>query len=85
MSDVPHLDCPECGHPLLPADGRGHYDDDGGYHPHAASCRCHRCEWTWTEGEPVTCECGAVACVGVDDSDYDGPKAYAKLITPCTP
>lgn len=78
MSDaVPHLDCPECGVPLIPADARGFVNDDGEYVEHSSVCRCPHCDWRWTEDDPVTCACGAVACVDVDD-EY----AFAKLVPP---
>lgn len=70
------LDCPECSTPLIPAHGRGRHDQDGNYVEHRDGCRCPWCDWAWfDDADPVTCACGAVVGVKVDE-DY----AYATMI-----
>jgi hypothetical protein len=73
----PSLACPECGIDLIPAHGRGRFDRDGNEIVHRDECRCRWCDWWWYEDEdPVTCACGAVVGVSVDDD-----HAYTKLIS----
>lgn len=72
------LDCPECSTPLIPAHGRGRYDEDGDYVEHRDGCRCPWCDWTWfDDADPVTCACGAVVGVKCDE-EY--AYAYATVI-----
>jgi hypothetical protein len=83
MSDRPKLDCPECGVPLIPAHGRGRFNDDGEYVVHRDGCRCHWCQWVWFDDmDPVKCACGAAVVVDIDDK-----SASAKFVrfetTPC--
>lgn len=67
-SDRPLLDCPNCGEPLIPASGRGGWDDDGDFVEHGEGCRCPWCEWVWhDDAEPVRCKCGALVKVAIDD------------------
>ena len=74
MSDRPFLGCPECGEPLIPAHGRGRSNVDCEPIEHRDECRCRWCEWIWYDDRPpVTCACGAVAKVYIDDH-----AAYAK-------
>jgi hypothetical protein len=64
----PSLDCPECGVPLIPATGRGYYDEDGEYCEHREGCECHRCEWMWFDDtDPTSCTCGAKVLIRIDD------------------
>ena len=71
----PSLKCPECSAPLIPAHGRGRYDQDGNYIEHRDGCRCHWCGWMWfDDADPVTCACGAVVGVNTDDG-----YAYATM------
>lgn len=73
--EVPALSCPECGAKgLIPAHGRGRYDGDGNYLEHREGCRCLYCDWMWFDDrDPVTCACGSVVHVEVDDG-----HAYAR-------
>lgn len=71
------LACPECGVALIPAHGRGRYDREGNYIEHREGCRCAWCGWMWFDDRPpVTCACGAVVRVEVDDV-----YAHAKLVS----
>lgn len=68
MSDRAILDCPECGAPLVPAHGRGVHDSDGDFSEHGEGCGCPYCDWVWFDGrEPVTCACGALVGIEIDD------------------
>ncbi len=75
----PALACPECGvEGLIPAHGRGRYDRDGNDILHADTCRCRWCDWMWFDDiTHVTCTCGAVARVAIDDG-----YAYARAAAP---
>lgn len=74
---APYLDCPECCHPLIPANTRGRYRERT-YVEHALTCRCGHCDWHWSEDNPVTCACGTVA----QAAESDNGGAYAKIATP---
>lgn len=55
MTDVPHLDCPECCHPLIPADA---HDADGWW-------------WAKNEPVTCPCGCVARAAYRDDGKDFD--------------
>jgi hypothetical protein len=73
------LSCPECGvDALIPAHGRGRVSRDGNEVAHSDACRCRWCDWMWwDDAPPVTCACGAVVRVVVDDG-----YAYAQAVSP---
>ena len=78
MSEIYSLDCPECGEPLAPAEGRGRTDRDGNEVRHRDDCRCRWCDWRWYEPGPVyVCPCGTRARVSCDDG-----TAYLTEIEP---
>lgn len=78
MTDVPKLPCPECSTPLIPATGRGLHDEDGEFLEHREECECPYCGPMWSDSTaPVTCECGALVKVTVDDD-----HAYATEVDP---
>lgn len=69
------LDCPECCAPLIPAHGRGRFDEDGEFVEHREGCRCPWCDWAWFDDQdPVTCACGVAVVVKCDDQ-----YAYASV------
>lgn len=78
MNDAPYLDCPKCGESLFQSTERGRHDEHGNYIGHRLECRCRWCGWIWfSDAAPVTCTCGAVVGVDIDDG-----TAYAILIPP---
>lgn len=70
----PMLECPECGHPLIPATCRGRVDE------HGEVIRDESADWIWvTPSGPTRCyRCGATAEVRVDGDDAARTVTVAK-------
>lgn len=67
LNQKPLLDCPVCGVPLIPALGRGHWEDDNPI-DHEDACHCGQCDWWWFDDmSPVRCVCGALVKVECDE------------------
>lgn len=74
--EAPWLQCPSCDEDLIQATHRARYDHNGELVEHRDGCRCPWCEWMWYDSDPiVTCQCGAAACVRIDDD-----RAYASEV-----